>query len=33
MKHLALIMDGNRRWARMKKLGTLVGHDYGAKSH
>ncbi len=31
MKHLALIMDGNRRWARINKLGTLVGHDYGAK--
>ena len=31
MKHLALIMDGNRRWARRNKLGTLVGHDKGAK--
>lgn len=30
MKHLALIMDGNRRWARRNKLGTLVGHDNGA---
>lgn len=30
MKHLALIMDGNRRWARANKLDTLMGHDKGA---
>lgn len=28
-KHLAIIMDGNRRWAREKGLPTLVGHKVG----
>ncbi|MDG1030911.1 MAG: polyprenyl diphosphate synthase, partial [Alphaproteobacteria bacterium] len=32
MKHLALIMDGNRRWARANKLSALMGHDNGAKT-
>ena len=32
MKHLALIMDGNRRWARANKLDTLMGHDKGAST-
>ena len=32
MKHLALIMDGNRRWARANKLDRLMGHDKGAST-
>ena len=32
MKHLALIMDGNRRWARANKLSSLMGHDNGANT-
>ena len=32
MKHLALIMDGNRRWARASSLDTLMGHDKGAST-
>ncbi len=29
-KHVAIIMDGNRRWARGKGLPELLGHKYGA---
>jgi len=29
--HLAIIMDGNRRWARSHRLEALVGHDKGAQ--
>lgn len=29
-KHLAIIMDGNRRWARQHKLEALKGHEYVA---
>lgn len=29
-KHIAIIMDGNRRWAREKKLPIKVGHKTGA---
>ena len=28
--HIAIIMDGNRRWAKTKKLTTLDGHTAGA---
>jgi undecaprenyl diphosphate synthase len=28
--HIAIIMDGNRRWAKAKKLTTLDGHTAGA---
>ena len=28
--HLAIIMDGNRRWARKRGLNVLHGHDRGA---
>lgn len=31
MKHLACIMDGNRRWARKNSLATLLGHKHGAQ--
>ena len=30
--HLAIIMDGNRRWARARRLETLFGHDRGAET-
>lgn len=29
-KHIAIIMDGNRRWARLRHLPDLVGHEKGA---
>lgn len=32
MQHLAIIPDGNRRWARQNKLSTLLGHQKGSKS-
>ncbi len=31
LNHLAIIMDGNRRWARMRTLRALAGHDKGAE--
>ena len=31
-KHIAVIMDGNSRWARRQGLGRAAGHDAGAKS-
>lgn len=27
--HIAIIPDGNRRWARSKNLDTLLGHKAG----
>ena len=27
-KHIALIMDGNRRWAKQNKLAVLQGHEF-----
>ncbi len=27
-KHIAIIMDGNRRWAKLHKLQALQGHEY-----
>ena len=29
-KHIAIIMDGNRRWAKQRKLPIKVGHKTGA---
>jgi len=29
IQHVALIMDGNRRWAKEKHLPSLIGHDRG----
>lgn len=29
--HIAIIMDGNRRWARERGLPPLYGHKYGAE--
>ena len=31
-KHIAIIMDGNRRWAKNKKLPVALGHREGAKT-
>lgn len=30
LKHIAIIMDGNRRWAKERGLPTAVGHKKGA---
>ena len=32
LKHLAIIMDGNRRWARQHSLKVFAGHDHGAQN-
>lgn len=31
-KHIAIIMDGNRRWAKNKGLDYRLGHKEGAKT-
>ena len=31
-EHIAIIMDGNRRWAKNKKLPIKLGHKEGAKT-
>ena len=31
-KHIAIIMDGNRRWAKAKGLPAAIGHKYGAET-
>ena len=31
-KHVAIIMDGNRRWAKERGLPTLMGHKKGAET-
>ena len=31
-KHIAIIMDGNRRWARAKHLPDLKGHEAGSEA-
>jgi len=31
-RHIAIIMDGNRRWAKQKKWLAIRGHDVGAKT-
>ena len=30
--HIAIIMDGNSRWAKNKKLPTKIGHNFGVKN-
>ena len=30
--HVAIIMDGNRRWAKKRGLESLLGHDKGAET-
>jgi undecaprenyl diphosphate synthase len=32
LNHIAIIMDGNRRWARHKKIDGVYGHKEGAKT-
>jgi len=32
LRHLAIIMDGNRRWASQKKLPIFLGHKEGVKT-
>ena len=32
MKHLAIIMDGNRRWAKKQSLQPWFGHRQGAQA-
>jgi undecaprenyl diphosphate synthase len=32
LRHVAIIMDGNRRWAKKRFLPTLVGHRQGVES-
>ena len=29
-QHVAVIMDGNRRWARMRSISSVLGHDKGS---
>ena len=29
-RHIAIIMDGNRRWARSNKISAIMGHSKGA---
>lgn len=31
-QHIAIIMDGNRRWAKKNNLGTEKGHEAGAQT-
>ncbi len=31
-RHVAIIMDGNGRWAKKRALPRVVGHEYGVKS-
>lgn len=31
-RHIAIIMDGNGRWAKKRALPRVVGHEYGVKS-
>ena len=31
-KHIAIIMDGNRRWAKEKKMDSRLGHKAGAET-
>jgi undecaprenyl diphosphate synthase len=31
-RHVAIIMDGNRRWAKKKGLPTFMGHKHGAEA-
>lgn len=31
-EHIAIIMDGNRRWARQRKLPVKLGHKQGAET-
>ena len=32
IKHIAIIMDGNRRWAKQRNLDKKIGHKEGANT-
>ena len=32
LKHIAIIMDGNRRWAKKKYLPSAIGHQKGVEA-
>lgn len=32
LKHIAIIMDGNRRWAKQKNLPSIAGHNEGVNA-
>ena len=32
LKHIAIIMDGNRRWAKEKNLPSAMGHKKGVEA-
>ena len=32
LKHIAIIMDGNRRWAKERSLPSMVGHKKGVEA-
>ncbi len=32
LKHIAIIMDGNRRWANQRNLPSVAGHNEGVKA-
>ena len=32
LQHIAIIMDGNRRWARAKNLPSAIGHKKGVEA-
>ena len=32
IKHIAIIMDGNGRWAKKRLMPREYGHSYGAKN-
>ncbi|MGB4191225.1 MAG: isoprenyl transferase [Rickettsiales bacterium] len=32
LKHIAIIMDGNSRWAKQRELPTAMGHKHGAEA-
>lgn len=32
LQHIAIIMDGNRRWAKLKNLPTAMGHKKGVEA-
>lgn len=32
LRHIAMIMDGNRRWARQRNLASVFGHREGVKA-
>ena len=31
LKHVAIIMDGNNRWAKQRDLGGIAGHEAGVE--